>query len=137
MSMVRSRVRAALAAVALLGLCSTACDVKGFRVQVPGFDSAQVLGMWVWRASPQTGQYERYAQIEFGTPVESEGWEFLPYSVAIGGTLVNLTTVVSRDPSAPEDATLMLSFGSVTGTFKVSSYNAAGESELSEGTLIY
>jgi hypothetical protein len=135
--MVRSRIRAALAALALLGLCSTACDVKGFRVQLPAFQTAEVLGLWIWRASPQTGEFERFAQIEFGSLVEEGGSEFLPYSVTIAGSPVTFNARVTRPPAAPEDVTLSLAFGPALGTFKISSYNAVGESPLSEGTLVY
>ena len=135
--MVRSRIRAALAALALLGLCSTACDLRGFRVQLPGFETSEVLGLWVWRASPQTGDFERYAQIEFGSIVTEGEFEFLPYTVTIGGSPFTFSALVARSPAAPEDLTLTLSFGQAAGTFKVSSYNAVGESPLSEGTLVY
>jgi len=137
MSMLRSRFRAAFAAIALLGLCSTGCELRAFRVQLPGFETAEVLGLWVWRASPQTGEFERYAQIEFGTVVDGEGHEFLPYSLTIAGSPATLYSLVTREPTAPDDVVLHLSFGSALGTFKLSSYNAAGESPLSAGTLVY
>jgi len=135
--MVRSRIRAALAALALLGLCSTACDVKGFRVQLPGFETTEVRGLWLWRASPQTGEFERFAQIEFGSIVAEGDFEFLPYTVTIGGSPFTFNALVTRVPAAPEDVSLGLSFGQALGTFKISSYNAVGESPLSEGTLVY
>jgi len=137
MSILRSRVRVAFAAVALLGLCSTGCELRAFRVQLPGFETAQVRGLWIWRASPQTGDFERYAQIEFGSVIESQGHEFLPYSLTVAGSPATLYTLVTREPTAPGDVVLQLSFGSALGTFKLSSYNVAGESALSEGTLVY
>jgi hypothetical protein len=136
--MLRSRrIRAAFAALALLGLCSTGCEVGAFRVQLPGFETAQVRGLWIWRASPQTGEFERYAQIEFGTLIVERDIELLPYSVTIGGSLMTFATLVEREPAAPSDVVLHLSFGRATGSFKLSSYNAAGESGLSAGTLVY
>ena len=135
--MVRSRIRAALAALALLGLCSTACDVKGMLVQLPRFETAEILGLWVWRASPQTGEFERFAQIEFGSIASEGDFEYLPYTVTIAGSPFTFNAPVERPDTAPEDVTLGLSFGQAIGTFKVSSYNAVGESPLSEGTLVY
>ena len=48
-----------------------------------------------------------------------------------------LNSLVDRVPSAPEDVVLHLSFGRAIGTFKLSSFNAAGESALSQGTIVY
>lgn len=136
MSTFRSRTRSLLAALALLSLCSTGCQVKQFIVQLPGFESSKVLGLWVWRESPASGEFERYALIEFGKLVEAEGHEFLSYSVTIAGTPFTLASGVERSPT-PDDVVVSLSLGMVGGTFKLTSYNAAGESPLSEGTLVY
>ena len=135
--MLRTRIRSSLAAFALLGLVTTGCEVKPFRVQLPGFEAAQVRGLWVWRASPGTGDFERYAQIEFGDVIEEAGIELMQYSVTIGGNPLVFATRVKRAAESPEDVILHLSFGPDAGTFKVSSYNAVGESALSEGTIVY
>lgn len=136
MSTFRSHTRTWLAALALLGLCSTGCQVKQFLVRLPGFESSKVLGLWVWRAAPGSAEFERYALIEFGKLVEADGFEFLSYTVTIAGRPFTLASEVERSPT-PDDVEVSLSLGTVDGVFKLTSYNAAGESPLSEGTLVY
>ena len=63
-----------------------------------------------------------------------DGEEFLPYSVDLNGA-VTLNARVERD--AADNLKVMLYFTHEPGAYKVSSYNAAGESGLSAGTLNY
>ena len=79
-----SRLRVALAAAVLLGLCAAGCNLRPFRVQIPSFETAQVQGLWVWRAS-EGGEFERFAQIEFGELANQDGVEFLPYTIDFDG----------------------------------------------------
>jgi hypothetical protein len=134
--MLRSRFFVRLTALALVGLFAVACDMRGFRVQLRAFESDQVRGVWLWRAAPG-GSYQRFAQIEFGAVQDQDGREYLPYSFELNGAPVTLNSPVERDEAAPEDLTVVLTFGHAPGTYKVSSYNSAGESVLSAGTLNY
>jgi hypothetical protein len=129
-----SRLRCALLAFAMVGLCATGCDVRPFRVQIPRFDTAQVQGLWVWRAAA-SGEFERFQQIEFRDLSQDEGGEYLRYS--LDGSGVSFASPVVRDPASPEDVTLTLSFRRALGSFKLSSYNTVGESPLSDGTFVY
>jgi hypothetical protein len=135
--MQRRGLRLALAALVALVVSAAGCEVRGFRIQVPGFETHGVQGIWVWRESPTTGEYERYAQIEFGERYELfEGSEFLWYSFPAAEGPMFLQTAI--EPGAEPDAVnLNLAFLQVPGSFKVSSYNASGESPLSAGTLSY
>jgi hypothetical protein len=131
--MVRSRFFAKWVALALVGTFAVACDMRGFRVQLNAFEEDQVQGLWLWKETT-AGEFERYAQIEFGALHEHEGEEFLPYSVDLNEA-VTVNTRVDRD--AADNLTVMLYFTHEPGAYKVSSYNAAGESGLSAGTLNY
>lgn len=132
--MVRSRFFAKWVALALVGLFAVACDMRGFRVQLNAFEEDQVRGLWLWKAA-STGDFERFAQIEFGSVQEQEGEEFLPYSIHVNGEPVTVNSPVERDDA--DNLTVMLFFGHEPGIYKVSSYNSAGESGLSAGTLNY
>ncbi|HVH07810.1 MAG TPA: hypothetical protein VNE71_17595 [Myxococcota bacterium] len=131
--MFRSRFLAWLA-LAFVGLFAVACDLRGFRVQLPAFEDDQVRGLWIWKAAPD-GAFERFTQIEFGTLHEQDGAEFLPYSMELNGESVTVDSPVERD--AADNVTVGLFFGHEPGSYKISSYNAAGESGLSAGTLTY
>jgi hypothetical protein len=51
---------------------------------------------------------------------------------------VTLSSPVERAEGSPDDLNVVLTFGrALPGSYKVSSYNAAGESSLSDGTLNY
>jgi hypothetical protein len=124
----RRGLRLALAALVALAVSAAGCEVRGFRIQVPGFESHGVLGVWVWRESPTTGEYERYELYQ--------GREFLWYSFPAAQGPMFLQTAI--EPGAEPDAVnLNLAFLQVPGSFKVSSYNVSGESPLSAGTLTY
>jgi hypothetical protein len=136
--MQRRGLRLAALALVALALAATGCEVRGFRLQVPGFDTMGVRGVWVWRESPSSGEYERYAQIEFGERFQLyEGAEFLWYSFpAVEGPMY-LQTAIERASAGPDGVNLNLAFLQVPGRFKLSSYNENGESPLSTGTLNY
>ena len=134
--MFRSRYFVQWAALVLVALLAVACDLRGFRVYLSDFEVSQVRGLWVWRANAQ-GQFQRYTQIQFGAVQEQDGNEFLPYSFAVNGKPVTLNSPITRLPAAPDDLTVILAFGYAPGTYKVSSYNSAGESGLSDGSLNY
>jgi hypothetical protein len=132
--MVRSRFFAKWVALALVGMFAVACDMRGFRVQLNAFEEDQVRGLWLWKATA-AGDFERYAQIEFGALHDHEGEEFLPYSIELSGAPVTVNAPVDRDEA--DNLTVMLYFSHEPGAYKLTSYNSAGESGLSAGTLTY
>ena len=134
MSAQRIRHRSALAVLAALGLLAAGCEVRSFKVQIPGFDTDVVQGVWVWRQSA-TGDFERFAQIRFTERVQSDGYEIQRFAVSGTGGGFTLQSLIDR--SGAGDATLRLAFQRTPGLYKVSSYNAAGESGLSEGELVH
>lgn len=126
---------------ALLGLVaclagSVGCDLQWIRVTIPDFESKVVTGVWVWRLSEQTGQFVRDTEIEIGDVyVPQEGIELVSVVTTTGplGERATLPTGLERDAADPDRVTLKLGFTrlSAPGTFKVSTYNAAGDSPLS------
>jgi len=127
------------ARVALVALAITAagCDLVGFRIQIPDFTSRQVEGVWIWRQGAG-GVFQRFAQLQFGDPATGpDGKQYLTYSVRGGELSVTLQSPLQGVPGQPSAVELELGFLHAKGSFKVSSYNAAGESALSTGTLVY
>lgn len=137
--MLRARFPALLTTLVLFfGLATAGCDTRGVRVQLRAFEASQLRGLWIWRASPESGEYQRFTQIEFGALEERDGQEYLAYIADFGGDRLDLQTAVERaGGEASADLNVVLAFLSSPGTYKISSYNAAGESPLSEGTLVY
>lgn len=127
--------RAALTLVLAASLLATGCDVQGFRVRLKEFGAQAIEGVWVWQRSPATGKYVRHSQIAFGAIFRSGGREFLTYTFTTGVEPMGLQSLVERG-SNPDTVTLNLAFAAVGGgLYKFSSFNEAGESSLSSGTL--
>jgi hypothetical protein len=127
----------ALALLVALSLGASGC-ARGFRIQIPGFEAAGVLGIWIWRAATESGRFERFARIRFGDRVEDEaGVEYLPYTFTLDRVSMTLQAPIERTGSG-DAVTVQLVFPPQTsGTFKISSYNEVGDSPLSEGVLVY
>jgi hypothetical protein len=123
----RHALRLALLALAvpLLG-----CDLSWLNVEIPDFNSKQIEGVWVWRLSPQTNQYQRDTQIQFGGVTTLTSGDILSYTTNVNGA--TLTTGITRNSANPDVITVTLGFQrGLPGVFKVSTFNAAGESVLS------
>lgn len=128
---------AAFVLLLAIGILATGCDIQGFRVRLKDFTATAVEGLWVWQRSPATGKYVRHSQIEFGSVYRAAGNEYLSYTFTTGAEAMSLQSVVQRSSTSPDTVTLNLAFLAVgPGSYKMSSFNAAGESGLSSGTLI-
>jgi len=125
----RHALRLALLALVLPLL---ACDPTFLTVKIPDFGSKQVEGVWVWRLSAQTNQYEREALIRFQGVTTLTTGQFLSYAAYSNAGTQSLTAGIVRDPANPDVVTVTLGFElGQPGVFKVSTFNAAGESSLS------
>lgn len=128
---------AAFVLLLAIGILATGCDIQGFRVRLKGFTSTAIEGITVWQRSPSTGKYVRHSQIEFGSTYRASGNEYLSYTFTTGAEPMSLQSVVQRSSTNPDTVTLNLAFLAVSpGSYKMSSFNAAGESALSTGTLV-
>ena len=108
------------------------CNPSWLTVGIPDFGSKQVEGVWIWRLSPETNRYERDTLVAFqGVTTFTKG-QILGYATyAIQGD-ASLTAAIAHDPANPDGVTLTLGFQrGLPGVFKVSTFNAAGESPLS------
>jgi len=137
--------RVALAAlVAIVLPVLSGCELKPLTVQVLGWDAYQVQGLWLWRYDPAAQRFERDNAIQFLRDRSTEqfadqfpaGTELVLYGFATGGT--EMPVQVKRSASDPDRVTLRLWYLRFTepGIFKATTYNAAGESGLSSGSIL-
>jgi len=131
----RSRwTRALLVLFALTPL--SGCVVSQVSMEIPSFGEGDVDGVWLWRMSSTTNQYERDCRIALSSPdVDSKGREVVFYTEQCSnhGDL-NLGAYIHRSPSDPNTITLVLWYTrwqSAPASYKASAYNGAGESALS------
>jgi len=109
------------------------CGLSWLTVEIPDFSSKHVEGVWIWRLSPQTNQYVRDTQIQFESVTTLTSGDVLNYTAISGQGQMLLSTSLAHNPANHDVVTVTLSFAeaSLPGTFKVSTFNAAGESPLS------
>lgn len=111
------------------------CTLGWFTLSIPDFTSKAVEGVWLWRLSPETGEWERDTQITFGAPALQADGEWLEYQAMPldGAQPVPGTSQVVRNAENPDHVTLQLLFSRVeeAGTYRASTYNHAGDSALS------
>ncbi len=121
--------------LALLAFPMAACDVSPVTLMIPDFDSAQVDGITFWRLDGATGQYAEEMSVVF-TDVRVEGsQELVTYhftTPAVGDTGVWAEGVLTRDAVDPDVVTVELHYLHPSpGVYKVSTYNAVGDSPMS------
>ena len=116
-----------------LALCLLACDPSWFTVEIPDFGSNQIQGVWVWRFSEQSRHFERDTLIHFdGVTYLNSGFALLYTAYSSQGDL-SLTAGIVPCATNPAAITVTLAFDrGASGVFRVSTYNAVGESSLSE-----
>ena len=128
----------ARAALVALAITAAGCNLGGVRIQIPDFMSRQVEGVWIWRQDA-SGAFQRFAQLHFEEAATgADGKRYLTYWLQDGTATLTLHSLLESVPGQPSAVELELGFLHADGgSFKVSSYNAAGESSLSAGTLVY
>lgn len=127
------RVAATGVAAALL-LFVSGCTWTSFTVGILDFDTSQVQGLWLWRADA-SGAFQRAARFDFSPPRLNGSSEVMDYVVSMPGSTDTMPAQVSvqRSPTNPNQVALVLLYprSEASGTYRVSSFNAAGESALS------
>jgi hypothetical protein len=114
-----------------LALCLFGCDPSWLTVEIPDFGNNQIQGVWVWRFSAQTHQFERDTLIHFGGVTLLSSGPTLSYTTYSNQGDLSLTAAI-HSATNPNGVTMTLGFErGATGVFKVSTYNAVGESQLS------
>lgn len=127
-----------IAFVSLLLVVLPGCDLSFLSVQIPDFDSHRVQGVWIWRLSERSGQWERDTRIDFVDTSPWNGAELMSYTSVVGtlGERGTLPSGLTRDPANPDRVSLSLGFArlSAPGQFRVSTWNAYGDSPLSNAS---
>lgn len=136
----RSRWWLAVALLAGLAIPITACDVSQVTVEIPDFQSSQVEGLWLWHLSDQTGQYERLSQVTFDSnPQSAVDSGTITYTIVApdGQHEATILSAITPSTTNPDSVTLTLYVERANqhGSFRVSTFNAAGESPLSSASI--
>ena len=132
--------RISLRSLCLLGLllllALPGCEMKAVTIRLSDFESQQVEGVNFWRQSELTGQFELAGRITFVGLAERDGVESLFYQVSNpdGSEGFVLQAPVVRDAADPDLITVQLQYArwEDPGWFKVTAYNPAGNSPLSD-----
>ncbi|MCG8591494.1 MAG: hypothetical protein MJE66_19540 [Proteobacteria bacterium] len=115
-----------------------ACEgTERVALLIPGFEEQDVQGIWMWKLSDETGEYERFAEIRFGEVQEyGAGVRWIEYTQSrVDGPLSLTFPAALLDDTGGVQLELLLVLGDAPGLYKASSFNEAGESELSTQTL--
>jgi hypothetical protein len=127
------RVAATGVAAALL-LSVSGCTWVSVAVKILDFNTSQVQGIWLWRADA-SGSFQREARYDFSPPQTTSSGEVMDYVISMSGTSGTLSAQASvqRSSTDPNQVALVLVFprSESSGTYRVTSFNAAGESTLS------
>lgn len=135
--MKRSIHRSACAAVALLALTLTGCQWKQLVIQIPDFESNLVGGVQLWRGDEAASEIVSDAgRIVFGSCYSGQGEEMMGYTMVDSQNQpFDDTFDVTVDRGEDGDSvTLRFTFPKwrePPGWIRVTTFNAAGESELS------
>jgi hypothetical protein len=128
--------RQARLALVVLVLPLLACDPSWLTVIIPDFTSKEIEGVWIWRLAGHSGQYQRYALIRFDGVMTAPQGPLLTYSSYSTSGQDSLNAVVTVDPWDADVVVLTLGFErGAPGVFKVTTFNAAGESPLSAASV--
>jgi hypothetical protein len=131
-----------LLAAALLSLALGGCESTELTIEIPSFGDGNVEGLWLWKLSETTGQYERSGRIALSAPQSGPEGETLDYledcSNGRGG--IGHRTWLERSPGDPATVTVALVYipcDGLGGTYRASAYNQAGESALSATAIAF
>ena len=136
--MTRTLRRFAALAILALALPLGGCNWDVLVVQVPDFDSKQVLGITLWRSTAQ-GSVQRALDVELLEPrLDEQGMELIGYSYVADGEAVEVWNQLHRDPANPDRVILgFVALPVPEGVpYRISTFNAAGDSALSAQTFV-
>jgi hypothetical protein len=139
--MKRSIHRSASAAVALLALTLMGCQFRQMLIYIPDFESNVIEGIQLWRGDEPASEIVSDAgRITFGDCFFGQGAEVIGYTMVDSQNqpydfTFDVTVVRSADG---DGVTLRLAFPGwrePPGWVRASTFNAAGESELSADAI--
>lgn len=131
--------RPSMAALLLLALPLLGCEPKKLVVAVEGF-GPELEGLWLWRLSEETGQYERTCRLVLlDVRPHRLGGERAHYiqECLDGSPGIEIAAPFTRSPSDPTSVTLEIYYArhEAGGVYRISAYGPDGESPLSETTV--
>jgi hypothetical protein len=119
-------------ALLALALSFFGCAPSWLTVVIPDFSSNQIQGVWIWRLSPATNQYQRDTLVQFQGVTLLAAGPTLAYATYSSQGALTLTTGLVQNPVHGDTVQLTLGFErGAPGVFRVSTFNAVGESPLS------
>jgi hypothetical protein len=126
----------ALAVVLLTA--SPGCQLRTIHLVVPDFASSLVQGVDVYRIDETTGQPLYAGKLSFGQiMIQPDGSEAVAYTLTEpdGTTTSGLQTPLLRLGGDAVELHLIFSGATPSGDFRVATFNAAGASPLSAGSI--
>jgi len=136
----RSLTRVALA-LSLLALTIPlgGCKTLPVRIEIPGFGTGQVDGLWFWRYSEESETFERVCRVDISNPLDvrgEEGIEYVQTCDASGTFAITLATPIERLNSSNVLVEIyFIRWEPDPGVFRASAFNSSGESALSATEL--
>lgn len=131
-----SKMRWMRVALILFVLPLAGCDLSWVKLTISDFESKRVQGIWISRQSEATGAWVHDVRIDFGAVALVQGYEWLQYESVVGaaGERNWISALVERAPNNSNEVTISLGFMrlSAPGRYKISAFNVAGESPLSD-----
>jgi hypothetical protein len=126
-------------AVSILALALSGCEfVRWVHVMIPDFQSKQVQGVWIWRSSGATATFAHDLQVPVqvvSSPTSGSPNPAVFQTVPDSSGHPQLVVIMAQpDPANPDGITVKMGVGvgKVPSYVRVSTYNAAGESLLSD-----
>jgi hypothetical protein len=124
---------------AVLSLSLAACDFGGLVVRLHDFESRQVLGLTLWRSPVGANAFQRDLDLDFFEPeVDASGNEVVPCRFEGASGVQELEANLFRNPEDPDEIILILwGLPFAPGSeYRVSAFNAAGDSPLSAASYV-
>jgi len=123
-----------------LALLLAGCGISSVTIELPTFGQGDVDGIWLWKLSATSGQYERSCRITLSNSKSTPQGETVTYleDCVNGHPGLKMQAFIQRNPGDLMTATIQLYYfrwEDETGSYKASAYNAAGESPLSSTTI--
>jgi hypothetical protein len=131
--------RGAALALALLSMPMLGCEIRTIQIQLPGYGSGDIDGIWLWKQV--AGTWTRVCRIDFTDHRITAQGEILSYvQNCINGRVrrgIVLPSPVDRLAGTPTTVTLDLYYFRYEdpGSYRATAFNAAGESSLSTTSL--
>jgi hypothetical protein len=136
--------RRGLRLAGLLLLCASAmplmaCNVGNVNVYIPGFDTSAVEGVSFWR--DESGAFVFDGTVVFAAPVvNANGQEVVDYEMRTpsGTQMLAGRAHIYRDSAIPDNVSVRVYYmrvQQVSRDYKVSTYNAVGDSMLSADAI--